>query len=443
MFLKDLPELFIDAPSEPVQIYDQKVGCLMYADDLILMSESASGVQHSLSVLAQYCRKWCLTVNTSKTKVIIFNKGGKLIKNIGFQYNQEVINVVKSYTYLGIVFIPSGKFSEAEQTLKDKALKAMYLLLKSANGMMPNTLLKLFKCMVGPVLNYGSEVWASSYIEKMLSSKFYDLCEKPKSESVPLRYAKLILGVHAKTSNAAVRGELGLYPNIIEQTKLFFRYWKRLETMPSQTFAYKSLMECLFLTESNTPNWLSAKTGIINTLNCENVDNISEPQLMYSLKSIYEAQWANVLNRNNEVSGNKLRTYSSFKQAFKFEKYLLACKTKDRRSIMTKLRTSAHKLHIETGRYSRPQKTPLKDRVCNFCNLEELEDEIHLILKCPFYAVARNTFLNRIVEVIPNFQLFSEAEQFQTIMTGLDGDFEVTNICLVYMEKCKLLRGVI
>jgi len=45
---------------------------LMHADDTILISESASKLQNALNVYADYCKKWELTVNISKTKIIVF-----------------------------------------------------------------------------------------------------------------------------------------------------------------------------------------------------------------------------------------------------------------------------------------------------------------------------------------------------------------------------------
>ena len=48
------------------------VPLLLYADDLILMSESASGLQKQLDALASFCERRVLTVNLSKTKVMVF-----------------------------------------------------------------------------------------------------------------------------------------------------------------------------------------------------------------------------------------------------------------------------------------------------------------------------------------------------------------------------------
>jgi hypothetical protein len=51
--------------------------------------------------LYRYCTEWCLSVNISKTKVIIFNKTGKLVQDI-FYIENQVTECVTSYKYLGI-----------------------------------------------------------------------------------------------------------------------------------------------------------------------------------------------------------------------------------------------------------------------------------------------------------------------------------------------------
>ncbi len=56
----------IDAPT----LMGVMVPLLLYADDLILMSESASGLQKQLDEIASFCEQRQLTVNLSKTKVV-------------------------------------------------------------------------------------------------------------------------------------------------------------------------------------------------------------------------------------------------------------------------------------------------------------------------------------------------------------------------------------
>ena len=63
IFMNDLPEYLKDA-NDPIILKDKKVHCLMYADDVILLSHSATGLQSNLDKLQKFCSDWCLKVNT-------------------------------------------------------------------------------------------------------------------------------------------------------------------------------------------------------------------------------------------------------------------------------------------------------------------------------------------------------------------------------------------
>ena len=65
----------------------------MYADDLIIMSEKASGLQSALDKLNTYCDKWDLDINVEKTKIMIFNKSGRgMLKQHKFLINNTQIS---------------------------------------------------------------------------------------------------------------------------------------------------------------------------------------------------------------------------------------------------------------------------------------------------------------------------------------------------------------
>ena len=48
---------------------------LLYADDTIILSESAQELQQALESVNKYCSLYNLTVNTNKTKIIVFSRG--------------------------------------------------------------------------------------------------------------------------------------------------------------------------------------------------------------------------------------------------------------------------------------------------------------------------------------------------------------------------------
>ena len=54
LFINDINKIFEDNIYDPIHIKDYKVSYLLYADDLLLMSETESGLIHCLQSLNKY-----------------------------------------------------------------------------------------------------------------------------------------------------------------------------------------------------------------------------------------------------------------------------------------------------------------------------------------------------------------------------------------------------
>ena len=130
LFLNDLPECF-STDAYPVNLHDMKINVLMYADDVILLSESATGLQNSLNDLLHYCHEWKLDVNLKKTKIVAFHQRKSL--NSKLYFGKDVIELVDNYQYLGIIFHKNGNFSVVWKNLYCKAMRAYFTLHKHLN----------------------------------------------------------------------------------------------------------------------------------------------------------------------------------------------------------------------------------------------------------------------------------------------------------------------
>ena len=129
LFLADLPSHLKQCNSSPVLLFDTLISCLLYADNLILMSTSPEGLQASLDGLANYCNTWGLEINVKKSKCMIFNRSGKsLSEYYKFSLNSNPIEVVNNYKYLGLKLVPSGKFLQTTEDLAVRAKRALFAL---------------------------------------------------------------------------------------------------------------------------------------------------------------------------------------------------------------------------------------------------------------------------------------------------------------------------
>jgi exonuclease III len=260
LYLHDLPSIFNDL-CHPVSLHDSKLSCLMFADDLILLSESAIGLQNCLDCLSNYCDKWKLNVNLNKTKVIIFNKGGHNIKKFNFTYKNNQLEIVSNYCYLGITFSSTGNFRLGLESLTDKANKALFKLKQLDVRDNITTALKLFHSLIVPILRYGCEIWSPFLLQNVNKDNFLAICDKAIVEKLNNKYCKYLLGVHKYTSNHAVKGELGSHGLLIGFMCQTIKYWLRVCEAKPGSLLHKTYQENyqLYQENSTNTNWCKNK----------------------------------------------------------------------------------------------------------------------------------------------------------------------------------------
>jgi hypothetical protein len=270
LYLADLPDIFDDS-CDPIMNFDTTLSCLMFADDIILMSESADGLQKCIDKLHSYCDKWSLTLNTKKTQVLIFNKGGHSFKRFKFNYGNIPIEITQKYCYLGILFSACGTFTAACQNILNKSLKVFFKLKQLDTRDNVKLTLKLFDSLVTPVIMYGCEIWAPLLCRGLNSSNFMHLCDSSVLEKVNIKLCKYVLGVSRKSTNAAVRGELGRYPIMLRALSQSVNYWMRLGLLPIDNLVRKSYLDTLVTESTEITYWSHCIHSILSRFNMDQV----------------------------------------------------------------------------------------------------------------------------------------------------------------------------
>ena len=82
LFIYKLPIIIEQNQCTAPQLNNIDVGCLLYADDLVFISENKEGLQKSLNVLNEFTRQCFLEVNMSKTECLTFSRGRMLKETI-------------------------------------------------------------------------------------------------------------------------------------------------------------------------------------------------------------------------------------------------------------------------------------------------------------------------------------------------------------------------
>ena len=174
---------------------------LFWADDIVLLSESEEGLRKMLKTMEKYCEENELTLNTDKTKCIIFNKTGRLLRT-PFTYNNTKLE---------------------NEDLRDRALKGFFKL-KNDMGDTFHTNIKitlhLFDLLIKPIIMYMSGFWGGM--------------KAPKEKDKPIQIfhhmaCNHILGVQKQTTNIGVLLELGRVPLQNYAIKSAIENWERIE----------------------------------------------------------------------------------------------------------------------------------------------------------------------------------------------------------------------
>ena len=92
---------------------------------------------------------------------MIFQKSARKPKHLEFNYQNQLVEIVQEYTYLGIKLTPTGNFTIAQKSLCDKALRAMFKIQKYTSiSKLPYRLaFRIFDSVILPILTYGGEIW--------------------------------------------------------------------------------------------------------------------------------------------------------------------------------------------------------------------------------------------------------------------------------------------
>ncbi|XP_062582329.1 uncharacterized protein LOC134244070 [Saccostrea cucullata] len=396
------------------------VNCLLYADDIVIFSESKSGLQTSLDILSNYCSNWKLQVNVDKSKVMIFNSNGKPQGN-EFSFNGNAIQIVPRYCYLGIMMKCNRKFNLATAVLIEKARKACFKMKRIIGFDNPCKLLeKLFDAIVLPVLLYCSEIWGVDLSSKDISNV----------ENFHLKFIKDILGVHCKTSNAGCLAELKRLPLWSKISLSSIKYWNHLKTSDSLAFKlYQSTINC--------NSWTKKLFSILDNLGFSNITKYtgSIQHLLPNIKQRIIDQCTQ--EQTSKIFGSE--KLDLFKKVYsgKRSPYVDLLKKRSERSSLSKIRLSAHKLAIESGRYI---STSRNERYCNVCNTGVIEDEIHFLFHCNSYSKLRYAFFSNIYNITKkNINLSNEKYMLQLCINS--NIQKVLKVTVKFIRDCFDLRS--
>ncbi|RUM94910.1 MAG: hypothetical protein DSZ28_00750, partial [Thiothrix sp.] len=199
-----------------------EIFALFFADDVVLMSTTPSGLQNQIDRLAKVSGMLNLHANADKTKIMVFRRGGHMAKREKWWLNGTELEIVNSYKYLGYIFSTKLSINAALEDIAVKGkLKTVQILkvMWSLHSINTAVFLKLFDAQVQSTLLYGSEIWGMKSQDKI--------------EKVHIFACKKFMGLDIRTPNHMVHGDLGRYPLFVNGCVRAIKYWLRVTKMQS------------------------------------------------------------------------------------------------------------------------------------------------------------------------------------------------------------------
>lgn len=197
--------------------------CCAFADDIILFANTQEKLKKNVGLWKEVLESQGLFLNINKTKAMVISNDEKSIKMI---VNEETIEQVNSYKYLGSIVDSRGK-SEEELNSRIQAANRVYYALQNKflkhKEITEKTKISIYKAIYLPILLHGAENW-------ILTKR-----QEQRVQAIEMKYLRKVMGVRRtdRIRNTEIRSKLKVKSakEIIENKKL--NWFGHLVRMPN------------------------------------------------------------------------------------------------------------------------------------------------------------------------------------------------------------------
>lgn len=213
------------------------------------------------------------------------------------------------------------------------------------------------------------------------------------------------------TNSYALYNELGRHPLFIDRQIRIITYWFKLLNDLNSNCILKCIYSCMKARTENETNcflwttkvkYLLQKNGFAEVWHYPESINV-KLFLPILKRRLIDNQLIEL--REGIRNSTSLSLFKELSVNFEPAPYLRILCNHNYRNILSKLRLSSHSLAIETGRHTGISRN---DRKCTLCNLNEIEDEYHFIIICPFYSEIRKEYISKYYVNKPSMHKFIE-----------------------------------
>ena len=262
-------------------------GAFGYADDLILLSPSLTGLMNMIKICEDYACEHDILFNGKKSKYLIFGKDGKYKYNHIVKVNNEIVERCEEADHLGHPLHTTNTLNALAEKGLNNLNASFYAFMARFKDCYATTRNKLFHQYCSSM--YGSQLWLmnSNSVGKILSRwrKFH----------------RVVLGVPNTTHSE-------LLPLIAENMPLecslelkFLSFYKSIATSENKIINYmaKNMLQSYNSTMCKNIRHLTFKYDI-------SVDNIINSSKGKIRKLVYN-KWISGINENYPIHANVIR----------------------------------------------------------------------------------------------------------------------------------------
>ena len=335
--------------------HDKRIGCLLWMDDAVLLSDNPGEAQEILNITNQVANRYHLEFGAEKSKVMVFyNK-----TPTQFKLGDHVLEETTSYKYLGEVINNTNTLDGQVKEVNRKAEAALQTILSIAGdqtlkNIQMKTIWKLVETCIMPVITYGGETWRITKKATTETNRILD------------NILKRILMTPTTTPREPLYMETGLLD--IKHTAIYNRM-----NMLKRIQRYGNQLIDTSLERSEPDQWMTETKKIIEELGIDGTqpENLNTPELKRKINELFK-------KCTDEASSGKskvmfLRTNGGMWEPGKRPTYMENM-TRIQTSMIFKARTRM--LDIKEnfrGKY--------KDNLCRGCNAT-IETQAHVLYEC-------------------------------------------------------------
>ena len=348
----------------------------MVIDDTVILATSRKMCTDKLNTVLDYCENYGMMINEKKTKFMVINHTEEDKFQLSTQNKR--IEYCEKYLYLGSWFTDDGK-QESVFKLHEPALTSTvnkFAIFCNVNTGMPYC----YKSLVMDAaaissIFYACETWLS--------------CSPKFAIDTYNKILRILLGVRQNTSIDMSLIESGKKPAkslIKERQKQFIV--KKLENRDMEEPFQKVYEICR---DMNTPGFRFLQRAMHDNPNDESLEKTANTIRNMPVERTKFVTYRTLMN-------SELNTHAIYGNTTYIPDYI--------QTSFSRLRLMSHRLRVETGRWSRMDRTR---RVCH-CDNSSVQDESHVLLTCTVSAHLRSEF--RMLSFVSTKSLFESEDLY-------------------------------